>query len=116
MIIKEFIQALRDERGTKYLLEWQERNWPTYVTQFLDTDIVQTYEPANIQAMLATQFEDFGLGYRLQSWSPLLGRGIFTTDGAEWFVHPPVRFLKATDQNTGSIDEQSCGLSSREKF
>lgn len=97
VLIKEFIQALREERATKYFIEWQERNWPTYVTRFFDTEVIQTCEPTNIQAMLATQFEDFNLGYRLQSWSPLLGRGIFTTDGAEWFVHPAAKFYWATN-------------------
>lgn len=89
-IVKEFIQALQEERAPQYLIEWQERNPKTYVTRFFDTDVFQTCEPANIQALLATQFEDFGLGYRLQSWSPMFGKGIFTTDGAEWFVHSPV--------------------------
>jgi hypothetical protein len=83
-IVKEFIQAVRDDRAPEYFIQWQERNATTYVTRFFDTDIVQTSEPAVIQAILATQFEDFGLGYRLQSWSPMFGKGIFTTDGAEW--------------------------------
>ncbi|KAK6387548.1 hypothetical protein LTS17_000817 [Exophiala oligosperma] len=83
-IIRDFIQALRDERAPQYFIEWQERNPKTYVTRFFDTDVFQTCEPANIQALLASQFEDFGLGHRLHSWSPMFGRGIFTTDGAEW--------------------------------
>ncbi|CAO2656392.1 Nn.00g051950.m01.CDS01 [Neocucurbitaria sp. VM-36] len=44
-----------------------------------------TIEPKNIQAVLATQFKDFGLGERRNgNFSPLLGRGIFSTDGKEW--------------------------------
>lgn len=87
--IKDFIQALREDRAPQYFIEWQERNPKTYVTRFFDADVFQTCEPANIQAILASQFEDFGLGHRLHSWSPMFGRGIFTTDGAEWFVHTP---------------------------
>lgn len=83
-IVREFIQAMQEERAPQYFIHWQERNAGTYVTKFVDTDIIQTTEPANIQALLATQFEDFSLGYRLQSWSPMFGKGIFTTDGAEW--------------------------------
>lgn len=44
-----------------------------------------TIEPKNIQAVLATQFKDFGLGERRNgNFSPLLGHGIFSTDGKEW--------------------------------
>ncbi|KAF1839757.1 cytochrome P450 52A12 [Decorospora gaudefroyi] len=44
-----------------------------------------TIEPKNIQALLATQFKDFGLGERRNgNFSPLLGHGIFSTDGDEW--------------------------------
>ena len=88
-ILKDFIQALKEERATQYMIQWQERNPATYATRFFDSVVLQTCEPANIQALLASQFEDFCLGNRLQAWSPMFGKGIFTTDGAEWFVHHP---------------------------
>lgn len=41
-----------------------------------------TVEPANLQAMLATQFNDFATGSLRRSWLyPLLGDSIFTSDG-----------------------------------
>ncbi|RVX66580.1 hypothetical protein B0A52_09457 [Exophiala mesophila] len=83
-ILKDFIQALKEERATQYMIQWQERNPATYATRFFDSVVLQTCEPANIQALLASQFEDFCLGNRLQAWSPMFGKGIFTTDGAEW--------------------------------
>lgn len=44
-----------------------------------------TIEPQNIKAILATQFKDFGLGDRRNgNFAPLLGRGIFSSDGDEW--------------------------------
>ncbi|KAI9845407.1 MAG: hypothetical protein M1837_004885 [Sclerophora amabilis] len=44
-----------------------------------------TYDPKNIQALLATQFHDFGLGtQRRGNFFPLLGNGIFTLDGKGW--------------------------------
>lgn len=44
-----------------------------------------TCEPENIQAILATQFKDFELGpLRYGIFEPLLGRGIFTSDGKDW--------------------------------
>ncbi|GAB7349065.1 hypothetical protein MBLNU459_g8025t2 [Dothideomycetes sp. NU459] len=44
-----------------------------------------TVDPKNIQAVLATQFKDFGLGQtRCNNFSPLLGHGIFAADGKGW--------------------------------
>ncbi|KAF2849382.1 cytochrome P450 52A12 [Plenodomus tracheiphilus IPT5] len=44
-----------------------------------------TIEPENIQAVLAKQFKDFGLGERRNgNFSPLLGHGIFSSDGKDW--------------------------------
>jgi hypothetical protein len=110
-IVKEFIQAMREERATQYFIEWQERNAKTYRTRFFDTEILQTCEPANVQALLATKFDDFNLGYRLQSWSPMFGKGIFTTDGAEWFVHlaMPSRWLTIPQEaQTRSVTSTIC--------
>ncbi len=44
-----------------------------------------TADPKNIQAVLATQFNDYCLGpNRRDSFFPLLGNGIFTSDGKGW--------------------------------
>lgn len=44
-----------------------------------------TCDPKNIQAILATQFNDFALGeLRRNNFFPLLGNGIFTADGKFW--------------------------------
>lgn len=43
-----------------------------------------TRDPENIKALLATQFNDFGLGVRHVQLAPLLGDGIFTLDGSGW--------------------------------
>lgn len=40
---------------------------------------VNTIDPENVKALLATNFKDFGLGIRLDAFGPLLGQGIFTT-------------------------------------
>lgn len=46
-----------------------------------------TVDPKNVQAMLATQFKDFELGpLRRNLFGPIIGKGIFTTDGKEWYV------------------------------
>ncbi|KAH8148963.1 uncharacterized protein LAJ45_06938 [Morchella importuna] len=44
-----------------------------------------TRDHRNIQAMLATQFNDFGLAHERRAHQAILGtRGIFTKDGPEW--------------------------------
>lgn len=46
---------------------------------------VATAEPANLQAMLGTQFKDYATGERrYQALAPVLGRSIFSSDGAFW--------------------------------
>jgi cytochrome P450 len=47
-------------------------------------DILFTIEPENVKAILATQFNDFGMGHRLEMFDPLLGDGIFNADGHKW--------------------------------
>ncbi|KAL9601248.1 MAG: hypothetical protein Q9219_002653 [cf. Caloplaca sp. 3 TL-2023] len=43
-----------------------------------------TTDPRNIEAILSTRFEDFGLGSRRAGLLPMLGEGIFTQDGRPW--------------------------------
>ncbi|KGQ04548.1 hypothetical protein BB8028_0008g01840 [Beauveria bassiana] len=57
----------------------------TFHQASLGRKILMTTDPENIKAMLATQFKDFGLGpIRYNVLEPLLGRGIFTSDGKDW--------------------------------
>ncbi|EDP47671.1 hypothetical protein AFUB_095200 [Aspergillus fumigatus A1163] len=39
-------------------------------------------KPENIKTILSLNFKDYGLSHRLQPFKPLLGEGIFDTDGA----------------------------------
>ncbi|TFB01918.1 Cytochrome P450 52A12 [Trichoderma ghanense] len=48
-------------------------------------DTLVTTDPQNIQTMLALKFKDFGLGVnRTDNFEPLLGHGIFATNGKQW--------------------------------
>lgn len=52
---------------------------------FSGTPEMYTIDPANIQTILATKFQDFVLGERrYKAFKPLLGDGIFTADGSFW--------------------------------
>lgn len=46
--------------------------------------LVITMNPENMKAMLLTQFSDFGIGVRKQAFGPLLGNGIFASEGQHW--------------------------------
>lgn len=66
---------------------FQEEGRRTFETSMLGTTFIQTVEPKNIQALLATQFKDFELGdLRRRTLFPMLGNGIFTADGKYWCV------------------------------
>ncbi|KAI9779970.1 MAG: hypothetical protein M1835_004604 [Candelina submexicana] len=57
----------------------------THQFTILGSTAYSTSDPKNIQAVLATQFQDFNLGpLRSGATGNLLGSGIFTQDGAEW--------------------------------
>ncbi|RMZ78908.1 hypothetical protein DV737_g3692, partial [Chaetothyriales sp. CBS 132003] len=60
----------------------------TWVQNVLGSWYHNTVDPENIKAILATQFKDFELGsLRFNLLGPLIGHGIFTTDGKEWQHH-----------------------------
>ena len=61
------------------------RNGTTLHYNTFFTELFTTIEPENIKTLLALNFKDWSLGPRRKSaFVPLLGHGIFTTDGAAW--------------------------------
>ncbi|KAJ5113103.1 N-alkane-inducible cytochrome P450 [Penicillium angulare] len=56
----------------------------THTIIILGHEVITTCDPECIKTILATKFTDFGIGPRESAWGPLLGRGIFTTDGPSW--------------------------------
>jgi cytochrome P450 len=57
----------------------------TVESRFLGVRTIFTADPANVKAILATQFGDYGKGEPFhREWSDFLGDSIFTTDGAKW--------------------------------
>lgn len=64
---------------------FEEMGVATYEQNFLGARSYVTNDPKNVQAVLATQFQDFELGeVRRGNFGPLLGDGIFTNDGKDW--------------------------------
>ncbi|PQE09744.1 cytochrome P450 alkane hydroxylase protein [Rutstroemia sp. NJR-2017a BBW] len=69
---------------------------------------INTIDPDNIKAILATNFEDFGFGHRMYTFGPLLGEGIFTTDGVVWehsriLVCPNFSKVQVSDLSTFEV-------------
>ncbi|MCJ1230206.1 hypothetical protein MMC12_006878 [Toensbergia leucococca] len=57
----------------------------TWTAVILGSTKISTVEPENAKTILSLKFKDWGLGDRRKSaFVPLLGHGIFTTDGAAW--------------------------------
>lgn len=84
-ILRENIKHLRNhtvlEQGAKGFVELGSN---TFQVGLLGNEITCTIEPANVQAILATDFNSFCLGKARAGLSPLLGEGIFVSDGAAW--------------------------------
>ena len=87
----DFTYALRKADGNRrvpaFFVDYYESHGRpnTWIQKHAGNDIFITVEPKNIQAMLATQFKDFGLGRtRRPNMFPMLGDGIFTLDGKGW--------------------------------
>lgn len=86
-----FIEGSKLLKTGKYLPRTGER-WNlvdngarTYSHLVLGERVIVTIEPENIKTILATQFKNFQMpARRVDSLVPLLGHGIFTTDGKEW--------------------------------
>lgn len=86
----EFLHRLNeaDKKGilpSEFVKVVEEAGSTTFHTFVLGTRSVVTVEPKNVQAVLATQFDDFELGEgRRGNFFPVLGLGIFTADGNYW--------------------------------
>ena len=85
-MVHRTLKADRENVLPNVLLDiYNELGVGTFEQKFLGTRNFVTYEPKNIQAILATQFEDFEIGSaRRNNFFPLFGNGIFTADGKNW--------------------------------
>ena len=85
---RESIRATRADRGPKYVIEEMDafgKDIHTVQVRVLDYDLNVTRDPENAKACLSSQSSDFDIGvHRTQSWKPLLGVGIFTSQGETW--------------------------------
>ena len=95
----------------------------TFTTNTFFRTTINTCDPRVIQSVLSLQFDDFGMGpLRRKSASPLLGRGIFTTDNELWshqraVIRPRFVLSQVTDFSIfKSHVDQLIQLIAREKY
>ena len=85
---RESIRATRADRGPKYIVEELDamgKDVHTVQVRVLDYELNVTRDPENARAVFSTHSADFDIGvHRTQSWRPLLGVGIFTSQGEQW--------------------------------
>ncbi|KAK0112497.1 hypothetical protein ONS96_001733 [Cadophora gregata f. sp. sojae] len=79
------LNAISTKTFPSYLVERSSSLPLTFRTTILGVPRLFTADIPNIQALLATQFEDFDFGeMRRSNAHPFLGKGIFLQDGREW--------------------------------
>ena len=85
---RSVIEKVAAARSHK-LLSWSQKRHQRYgntlTTKYLTMNMISTIEPENLKSILATDFESWALpDARKYAFDPLMGSGIFTTDGPAW--------------------------------
>lgn len=78
------IRAAKEHKLLEVGMENFRKFGNTWKAKELLHNIIVTIEPENIKAILSLNFKDYGLDFRLEHFGPLLGAGIFDTDGDHW--------------------------------
>ncbi|KAK6197866.1 cytochrome P450 alkane hydroxylase [Scheffersomyces amazonensis] len=84
IILEKKKEGLLSEYGSERYKFITNPHIHTFTFLIFNLPLVNTIDPENIKAILATQFNDFALGKRHKYFYPLLGDGIFTLDGEGW--------------------------------
>jgi cytochrome P450 len=56
----------------------------TFSSRAFGHNLIATIEPQNVKTVLSLSFKEYGIAQRQHTLGPLLGYGIFTTDGEPW--------------------------------
>lgn len=83
-ILPETIRAFRQHKVLEESCNRFRRYGHTFTAKELLSRLIITEEPENIKTVLSLNFQDYSVGYRHGIFSPLLGTGIFDTDGEAW--------------------------------
>ena len=85
-LLRNNLRALKEHRLLHTTFErFKEMGQSTFGVIVMGQRAIITLEPENLKAIQSLNFKHWGLGHRRKSaFIPLLGEGIFTTDGAAW--------------------------------
>ncbi|RDW68612.1 cytochrome P450-17 [Coleophoma crateriformis] len=86
-VVMAMAKASKEGRMPDFIVDRYNAMGPRYTwrTRMLGSEYFTTAEPRNIQAILATQFNDFRMGVaRRTNLNPVLGGSVFALDGAAW--------------------------------
>lgn len=84
-MVTEILSAAKENRFLEHVRAWHRTYGITFKASMIGRRVAFTVEPKNVQTVLALKFKDFELGeYRNRAMRPLLGYGIFSTDGSKW--------------------------------
>ncbi|KAI9786116.1 MAG: hypothetical protein M1839_007526 [Geoglossum umbratile] len=85
-LLRENFRNSREKRFLRAIYDrFKMMGRTTFTGVIAGETFISTIEPENIKHILAIQFKDFDIGYkRHRAFYPLLGNGIFTTDGHDW--------------------------------
>lgn len=78
------IRAIRQHKMLESSCERYRVYGTTFAVKELQKRAIVTVEPENIKTVLSLKFNDYGISHRLKPFEPLLGKGIFDTDGDHW--------------------------------
>ncbi len=83
-LVFDNIQLAKEHKLLPTLKERFDIYGPTFTSRLFGRFVIITIEPQNIKTFLSLKFKDYGLGTRIKAVGPLLGHGIFTSDGESW--------------------------------
>ncbi|KAL4966001.1 cytochrome P450 [Aspergillus stella-maris] len=78
------LRARREHKVLERSSELYTQYGNTFKVKELQRNAIVTIEPENIKTILSLKFKDYGISFRLPPFKPLLGEGIFDTDGEHW--------------------------------
>ena len=83
--IQQNVAAFKEHRVLECFKDRYGRLGNTHHYKTMTVDMIHTIEPENLKAVMAIKFKDFYLpDRRKDAFMPLLGPGIFTSDGHAW--------------------------------
>lgn len=108
-VVYRLFRSIKDRRRDMSMKEQVDTYGYTFQSKPYGTTKIFTIDPRNLQCVLATKFESFGVEpVRLFPFRPLTGKGIMTTDGAFWehsraLIRPT--FARAQIADLSSLEE-----------